>query len=146
MNSFATRGFLDSDMDSDPFDFGNGSRHFEDLAVGNLAVGLEDHLASSFPDPVGDGFADLVERHSGSFAVPQQESQFSSLDCGLEERQERGLRLLDAHSMPGGRNIDLLATGHLHGKEHERHELKNDIHHGGHIDVLITFLRCFAAE
>src|SRR5208337_1237436 len=45
-----------------------------------------------------------------------------------------------------GGTIDLFAAGHLHREKHERHELKNDVDHGRHVDVLVTFLGSFAAE
>src|SRR4051794_18056393 len=45
-----------------------------------------------------------------------------------------------------GGNIHLLPAGHLDGEEHERHELEDDIDHGSHVDVLVTFVGCFTAE
>ena len=48
--------------------------------------------------------------------------------------------------MPCRGNVDLFTAGHLHREEHEGHELKNDIDHGRHVDVLVTFFGSFAAE
>ena len=70
---------LDADVDRDPLDLGDGGGHLEDLAVGDGAVGLEDHLAAVLPDAIGDGLAGLVERDPGPFAVPQKEPRFGPL-------------------------------------------------------------------
>ena len=48
--------------------------------------------------------------------------------------------------MPGWGNINLFAASHLHREKHECHELKNDIDHGRHVDVLVAFVGSFTAE
>jgi hypothetical protein len=138
--------FLDADMDCGPLDLGDGGRNLENFSVRNFAVSLKNHFASVLLDAIGHGLACLFEGDRGSLAVPQQQLRFGSWGRGPEEGQESGCRLLNANPMPGGRNVNLLTASHLNGKEHESHELKNDIDHGCHVDVLVTFLGGFTAE
>ena len=137
---------LDPDVDRDPLDLGDGGGHLEDLAVRYGPVGLEDHLAAVLPDAIGDGLAGLVERDPGPFPVTQEEPRLGPLALGLQERQERGLGFLHSHTVPRGGHVHLLAPAHLHGEEHESHELEDDVDHGRHVDVLVAFLGRFAAK
>ena len=53
--------FLHAHVDGHAFDLGHGRGDLEDLAVGHIAVGLEDHLAAAVLDAVGDGLSRLIQ-------------------------------------------------------------------------------------
>ena len=60
-------------MDCHSLDFGHGRRDLDDFAVGDIAVGLKNHLVPAFTDSIGHGLAGLVQGDHGSFAVAQKE-------------------------------------------------------------------------
>ena len=114
---------------------------------GTRAVGLEDDLAAALAEAVGDGLLDLVERRrAGRSPLPSRTVGSAPGAVGLQQRQERRGRLLDAHPVPGRRDVHLLAAGHLHREEHERHELEDDVDHRRHVDVLVALLVGLASQ
>ena len=143
--SFSALWLLDADVDRDPLDLGDGGGDLEDLAVRDVAVGLEDDLAPILPDPVGHGLAGLLEGDRGPFAMPQEQLGSAPGPAGLS--RVRNVADVSRPLLRAGRgHVDLLAAGHLHGEEHERHELEDDVDHRRHVDVLVAFVGSFAAE
>ena len=138
--------FLNADMDGDPLDLRDGPGDLDDLAMRDVAVGLENHLAPPLLDAVGDRLARLLERRHGPFAVPQKQLRLAARRRGLGQGQESRRRFFDPHPVPRRRYVDLLAAGHLHGEEHERHQLEDDVDHRRHVDVFVAFLVDVAAE
>ena len=60
--------FLNADVDGDPLDLRDRAGDLDDLAMRDVAVGLDDHLAAPLLDAVGDGLPRLLERRHGPFA------------------------------------------------------------------------------
>ncbi len=65
------RRFLNADMDGDPLDLSDRTSNLDNLAMRNIAVGLEDHLAAPLLDAVGDRLARLLERGHGPSPCPK---------------------------------------------------------------------------
>ena len=70
-------------MDGDSLDLRDRAGDLDDLAVRNIAVGLEDDFAAPCLGPVGDGLARLLERRRGAFAVPEQQLRLFAGAAGL---------------------------------------------------------------
>ena len=113
---------------------------------GTVAIGLKDDAGAAFADGDGDGFVDFVD--GGGWSVAQSEDELGGVARagGGQHADEGGVFAVDADAVAGGRDVDLLAAGHLDGEEHEGHELEDDIDHGGHVDVFVTFVGDLAAE
>ena len=135
-------------MDRDPLDLRDRARDLEDLAVRDVAVGLEDHLALRRPrfDAIGDRLARLVERGVGPSPWPMSSLVSPPGVDGLASVRKVATDSSTPTPCRAGGTSTFSPPRHLDGKEHERHELEHDIDHRRHVDVLVPFLIDVAAK
>ncbi len=133
-------------MDRNPLDLGDGGGDLEDVAMRDVSIGLEDHLAPTRFGAVHDRLPRLFQRGRRPFSMTQQQSRLTPSGRGFGQSQECRRRFLHTDPVPSRGHVDFLAPAHLDGKEHEGHELENHVDHRRHVDVLVPFLIDVAAE
>ena len=119
----------------------------EDFPFGDRAVGLDDDFFLVLRDTLGDlGGGLVVVDDLARFAIAEQELRLCARRVGLEQGQERRRVFLDPDPSMRPGDLDLGVAGKLDREEHERHELKDDVDHRSHVDMLVAFFADLAAE